>query len=126
NAAVQNFPHICEMAKRDYHLAGTDRAFAALLEDLDARGLLDETLEVFLTEFGRTPKINKEGGRDHWGKAGSLFFAGAGVRGGEGLGQNGRHTAHARGLAYNAGDVAATVYQALGIATDTDLYDRQN
>src|SRR6185437_2791493 len=52
NAAVQNFPHICEMVKRDYHLAGVDRACAALLDDLEARGLLDSTLVVFLTEFG--------------------------------------------------------------------------
>jgi hypothetical protein len=126
NAAVQNFPHICEMAKRDYHLAGVDRANAALLEDLDARGMLDETLVVFLTEFGRPPKINKEGGRDHWGKAGSLYFAGGGVRGGQVIGSTDAQAANSRGLAYNAGDVAATVYQALGIATDTELYDKQN
>jgi hypothetical protein len=70
NVAVQNFPHICDMAKRPYHVAGIDRAFAALINDLDQRGLLDNTLVVFLTEFGRTPKINKDGGRDHWGAAG--------------------------------------------------------
>ena len=78
NAAGQNFPHVCEMAKRPYHLAGVDRAFAALLEDLAARGRLAETLVVYLTDFGRTPKINKQGGRDHWGRSGSIFFAGGG------------------------------------------------
>ena len=60
-APVQHQPHICEMAKRPYHLAGTDRAFAALLDDLAVRGRLDETLVVFLTEFGRTPTINSLG-----------------------------------------------------------------
>src|SRR5207244_5974838 len=50
NAAGQNFPHVCEMAKRPYHLAGVDRAFAALLEDLAVRGRLDQTLVVFLTD----------------------------------------------------------------------------
>jgi hypothetical protein len=78
NAPGQNFPHICEMAKRPYHLAGVDRAFAALLEDLAVRGRLDQTLVVFLTDFGRTPKINKEGGRDHWGRTGSISSPAAG------------------------------------------------
>jgi hypothetical protein len=68
-AAVQNQPHICEMAKLPYHLAGTDRACAALIEDLHERGLLGQTLVVFLTEFGRTPRFNSLGGRDHWGAA---------------------------------------------------------
>src|SRR5437870_3090239 len=79
NAPVQKHPPLCEMVKLPYHLSGTDRALAALLEDLDVRGMLAETLVVFLTEFGRTPKFNKEGGRDHWGAAGSLCFAGGGA-----------------------------------------------
>src|SRR5205807_1953845 len=58
NAAVQHHPPICAMVKLPYHLAGTDRACAALLDDLHERGLLEQTLVVFLTEFGRTPKIN--------------------------------------------------------------------
>ena len=53
-----------------------------------SRGLLDDTLVVFLTEFGRTPRINREGGRDHWGAAGSIFFAGGGVRGGQVIGRS--------------------------------------
>ena len=67
NAPSQNCPPIQEMCRRGYHLAGMDQAFAALVSDLDERGLLDSTLVCFITEFGRTPKINKEGGRDHWG-----------------------------------------------------------
>jgi uncharacterized protein (DUF1501 family) len=103
-----------------------DRAFAALLQDLHDRGLLNQTLVVFLTEFGRTPRINREGGRDHWGKAGSLFFAGGGTRGGQVIGTTDRDGAQPRGTAYGPDDVAATIYRALGISTDTILYDRQN
>src|SRR5207302_902487 len=58
NAPVQKHPPICEIVKLPWHLAGTDRAFAALLDDLAERGRLDETLVVFLTAFGRTPKTN--------------------------------------------------------------------
>src|SRR5262245_58090560 len=125
-APVQNQPHICEMAKLPYHLAGTDRACAALLQDLDDRGLLGQTLVVFLTEFGRTPRINREGGRDHWGAAGSIFFAGGGVRGGQVIGATDRHAAQPTGAAYGPGDVAATIYRALGIDPETQLYDRQH
>src|SRR5213079_2106145 len=60
-----------------------DRAFSALLEDLDARGMLGETLVMCLAEFGRTPRINKGAGRDHWGRVFSVALAGGGVRGGQ-------------------------------------------
>ena len=63
-------------------MGSTDQAFAALLDDLSQRGLLDETLVCFVTEFGRTPKLNKFEGRDHWPYAYTIMFAGAGVRGG--------------------------------------------
>jgi hypothetical protein len=125
NAPSQNFPHICEMAKRPYHLAGIDRAFAALLTDLKARGLLDETLVVFLTEFGRTPKINKEGGRDHWGTTGSIFFAGAGVKAGQVIGTSDKNGAFPTTPAYGPGDVAATIYTALGVDLRQTLFDKQ-
>src|SRR5262249_27405441 len=111
--------------KLPYHLAGTDRAFAALLEDLDARGLLAQTLVVFLTEFGRTPKLNAQGGRDHWGAAGSLFFAGAGVACGQVVGATDRQGAFPTLRPYGPGDVAATVYAALGIDSAATLSDRQ-
>jgi hypothetical protein len=124
NAPVQKHPPICEIVKRDYHLAGADRAFAALLDDLADRGLLDSTLVVFLTEFGRTPKINALGGRDHWGKAGSVFLAGGGVRGGQVIGGTDAQAGLPRGLAYSPADVAATVYRALGIDPEGELRDR--
>lgn len=125
NAAGQNFPHICEMAKRPYHLAGVDRAFAALLDDLAARGRLDETLVAFLTDFGRTPKINKDGGRDHWGRAGSIFFAGGGVNGGQVIGATDGRGADPTTAAYTPADTAATIYQALGVDPGTVLTDRE-
>jgi len=126
NAPIQHHPPICEIAKLPYHLFGTDRAFAALLDDLDARGQLAETLVAFLTEFGRTPKINSNGGRDHWGAAGSIFFAGGGVRGGQVIGGTDRNGARPTSNAHGPGDVAATIYHALGIDPETLLYDRQN
>src|SRR5207245_2964883 len=64
-----------------------DRGFSALLEDASSRGLTQDTLILAYGEFGRTPKINKDMGRDHWGPAASLLFAGAGVRGGQVIGQ---------------------------------------
>jgi hypothetical protein len=124
--AVQNQPHICDIVKQPYHLAGTDRAAAALVEDLHLRGLLGETLVLFLTEFGRTPRINRLGGRDHWGAAGSIFFAGGGTRGGQVIGATDRNAAFPTGPGYSPADVAATVYRALGVAPETLLYDRQN
>jgi hypothetical protein len=125
-APVQNQPHICEMARRPYHLAGTDRACAALLADLHERGLLGETLVVFLTEFGRTPRLNPLGGRDHWGAAGSIFFAGGGVRGGQVIGGTDRNAAFPTAQPFGPGDVAATIYKALGIDPEVHLYDRQH
>jgi uncharacterized protein (DUF1501 family) len=80
---------------------------------------------VFLTEFGRTPRINPDGGRDHWGPAGSIFFAGGGTRGGQVIGGTDRHAAYPTGPGHNPADVAATVYRAVGIDPQTLLHDRQ-
>jgi uncharacterized protein (DUF1501 family) len=124
-APVQNQPHICEIVKAPFHLAGTDRACAALVEDLFQRGLLDQTLVVFLTEFGRTPRLNTEGGRDHWGAAGSIFFAGGGAAAGRVIGRTDAHAAAPLTPPHGPGDVAATIYRALGIAPHTMLMDRQ-
>lgn len=126
NAPVQNHPPISEIVKLPWHLTGTDRAFAALLTDLKQRGRLNETLVLFLTDFGRTPKVNKEGGRDHWGATGSIFFAGGGVKGGQVIGSTDKEGGQPRGPHYSPADVAATVYQAIGIDPHTMLYDRQH
>jgi hypothetical protein len=92
-----------------------DRGFSALLEDLDDRGLLAETLVLAFGEFGRTPRINREVGRDHWGPAASLLFAGAGVRGGQVLGQTDRQGAYVTRRPVAPADVACTVYEAVGV-----------
>jgi hypothetical protein len=92
-----------------------DQGFSALLEDLHARGLLAETLVLVMGEFGRTPKINKDVGRDHWGPAASLLFAGAGVREGQVLGGTDRQGAYVTRRPVAPADVACTVFEALGI-----------
>lgn len=122
---TQKQPHICELAKRSYHLAGVDQACAALLADMSSRGLLEHTLVVFLTEFGRTPRINSGGGRDHWGPAGSIFFAGAGVRGGQVIGQTDKQGAYPTTRGYKPSDVAATIYDALGIDFERRIVDKE-
>src|SRR2546423_7630651 len=70
------------MLDAKYCLPPLDRALAALLDDLHKRGMLDRTLVAVAGEFGRTPQINKDAGRDHWGAAQSVLLAGAGIRGG--------------------------------------------
>src|SRR5439155_1640545 len=78
---------------RDRLLPALDQSASALLDDLQSRGLLDETLVVLLSEFGRTPRINGQAGRDHWGRVFSIALAGAGIRGGQVYGASDRHAA---------------------------------
>lgn len=92
-----------------------DLGFSALLEDLTERGLLDQTLVVAFGEFGRTPKINKDVGRDHWGPAASLLFAGAGVRPGQVIGSTDKQGAYVTRRPVAPADVAATIYASVGI-----------
>jgi hypothetical protein len=125
NVPEQKFPHVSEMVKRGYNLAGVDRAFAGLIGDLKERGMLEKTLVVYLTEFGRTPQINKGGGRDHWGMCGSIFFAGAGVSAGTVIGGSDKQAAYPTSQPYSPADVAATIYEALGIPLDTRVPDMQ-
>jgi hypothetical protein len=100
-----------------------DQAYSALLEDLQARGLLDETLVVWFGEFGRTPKFNGAGGRDHWGQVFSLALAGGGVRGGVVHGASDRNGAFPLGGRVEARDLLATVYHCLGHGPDTEVLD---
>lgn len=125
NVPEQKFPHVSEMCKRGYSVAGIDKAFAALITDLKQRGMLESTLVVYLTEFGRTPKINSLGGRDHWGACGSMFFAGAGIRAGQVVGTTDKHAAWPITRPYGPADIAATMYQCLGIEPETRVPDRQ-
>ena len=92
-----------------------DQGFSALIDDLHARGLLADTLVACYGEFGRTPKINKDTGRDHWGPAASLLFAGAGVRPGQVIGATDKQGAYVTRRPVAPADVACTVYEALGI-----------
>lgn len=92
-----------------------DVGFAALLDDLEQRGLLDETLVVAIGEFGRTPKINSQGGRDHWGHVFSYALAGAGIRGGQVYGSSDRQGAFPRDGKTEAQDLTATIVHLLGI-----------
>jgi hypothetical protein len=92
-----------------------DRGFSALIEDMDLRGLLTDTLVVVMGEFGRTPKVNKDAGRDHWGQAASLLFAGAGVGRGQVLGSTDKQGAYVTRRPVAPADVACTVYESLGI-----------
>jgi uncharacterized protein (DUF1501 family) len=96
-----------------------DMAFAALVTDLEERGMLDETLVVYLTEFGRTPKINKDVGRDHWPNACSVAFAGAGIRGGQVLGATDRQGAEVIDSPVTPEEIAATILHLAGIDPQT-------
>jgi hypothetical protein len=102
-----------------------DRGMTALLEDLQARGLLDETLVAWMGEFGRTPKINKLAGRDHWGFCQSVLLAGAGVRGGQVYGSSDASAAYAAELPVSPDDLAATIFHSLGIRLDQEMHDAQ-
>jgi hypothetical protein len=114
-----------EVVKRPHHMAGLDRALAALISDLTDRGMLDETLVILMTEFGRTPKINKQGGRDHWGAAGSICFAGGGIRGGQAIGGTDKQGAYSTGRKFTPADVAATIFTAIGIDPHRIISDHQ-
>ena len=106
----------------DKKLPEFDQGFSALLRDLDDRGLLQETLVLAMGEFGRTPKVNDKGGRDHWGRAGSMIFAGAGVQGGKVLGSTDKNGAFVTDRPVRPADVAWTVYDALGIDPSKELH----
>jgi Protein of unknown function (DUF1501) len=98
-----------------------DRAYSALLADLQERGLLDTTLVVAMGEFGRTPLLNPRGGRDHWPGVWSVLFAGAGVRGGQVVGSSDAEAGEPKDRPVNPTEIAATVYHAMGIDPRTTL-----
>jgi hypothetical protein len=112
-------------------LPPTDRGVAALLDDLESRGLLDQTLVVVAGEFGRTPRIgastgnnNTRDGRDHWSAVFSAAFAGGGIQGGQLIGQSDKLGAYPASRPYTPADFAATLYQSLGIDPATEVRDR--
>ena len=99
----------------DKKLPEFDRGVSALVEDMHARGTFANTLLVVMGEFGRTPKMNKDAGRDHWGQAASLLFAGAGVKPGFVLGKTDKHGAFTTQRPVSPADVAYTIFDTLGI-----------
>lgn len=121
------FPHL-----KDNLFPPTDRALAALLDDLHASGLLDSTLIVVAGEFGRTPKISslpqhyKLPGRDHWGRAQSVLLAGGGVKGGRIIGSTDRIGGHPASDPQTPENLAATIYKALGIPREAAWKDAED
>ncbi|MGE3819341.1 MAG: DUF1501 domain-containing protein, partial [Isosphaeraceae bacterium] len=114
---------------KDKLLPPLDQALSALLDDLAARGLLERTLIVMAGEFGRTPRISKLpgvplAGRDHWGASQSVFVAGAGVRGGTVVGATDPIGAYPKTAPVRPSDLAATVYQAMGLGANPEYRDR--
>ena len=123
---VQNWDHHSAIFStlKGRMLTPLDQAVSALLDDLDDSGLLDQTMVMLLGEFGRTPKINKDSGRDHWGPCFTGLFAGAGVLGGKVIGQSDDIGAYPDSVAYSPDDIGATVYTALGIEPHAVVHDR--
>lgn len=107
-------------------LPPTDAAFSSLVEDLDARGLLDETLVIMMGEFGRTPRFNEAGGRDHWPQCFSVVMAGGGIRGGQVLGSSDKIAAYPASDPVTPGDLIATLYHCLGVDPRTLIHDVQD
>jgi Protein of unknown function (DUF1501) len=108
---------------KDTLLPPADLAFAALIDDLTARGLLEETLVIATGEFGRTPRINSTGGRDHWPHCYSLIVAGGGVAAGSILGSSDRFGAHPETDAVTPADLAATILWRFGLDPSREMTD---
>jgi hypothetical protein len=113
-----NFPHL-----RNRLAPPTDAAVSALLDDLASRGLLDETLVIVMGEFGRSPKINGKGGREHWPQVQSILLAGAGIRAGEVYGASDRDGGLPAESPVTPADLTATFLHLLGIAPTTLIHD---
>jgi hypothetical protein len=108
---------------KDDLLPPADRAYSALIEDLEARGLLESTLVIAMGEFGRTPRVNRTGGRDHWPNCYTVVLAGGGIRGGAVYGTSDRLGAYPDADPVTPGDLAATIYWRLGLDPATEIHD---
>ena len=115
-----NFAPCC----KDFLCPIMDQSFSALLEDLEERGMLDETLVAWVGEFGHTPKINGRGGRDHWGSCFSVALAGGGIRGGVVHGASDKHAAHPVSGRVEPRDIAATIFHCMGYEPETQMIDQ--
>jgi hypothetical protein len=104
-----------------YHLPITEQTLPTLLNDMDQRGLLDETLVIWMGEFGRTPNINKNASRDHWPQCYTTLLAGAGVKKGFVYGGSDKSGAYPSEDPVRPDDLAATLYHLLGIDPKTEV-----
>jgi hypothetical protein len=111
---------------RDSYGANLDAAYSALLEDMTRRGMLDRTLVLLMSEFGRTPKINKDAGRDHWPPYNVALFAGAGVKKAQVIGASDKEAAYPDGSGYSPEDLISTIYHWLGIDVNKEYVDHLN
>jgi hypothetical protein len=109
-----------------YHLPMTEQTLPTLLNDLDERGLLQDTLVVWMGEFGRTPKINGNASRDHWPQCYTTLLAGGGVKRGFVYGASDKHAMYPARDPVRPEDLAATIYYLLGIDPHTEVYNTQN
>lgn len=116
-----NFPEL-----KNTLLPTTDQTVPTLIRDLEQRGLLDQTLVIWMGEFGRTPKINKEAGRDHWSDCYTVLMAGGGVKGGFVYGASDAEGAYPTENPVKPDNVAGTLYRALGIDPHTEIRDLQD
>jgi Protein of unknown function (DUF1501) len=114
-----NFPRL-----RDHNLPPLDQGLTTFLADLSERGLFEETLVAITGEFGRSPKINGDAGRDHYGNVFSAMLAGGGIVGGQTYGTSDKIGAYPDDRAVTAGDFAATLYHAMGVEPDREIHDR--
>ena len=103
-----------------------DQAYTALVEDLGQRGLLESTLVIQAGEFGRTPRMNNQNGRDHWPNVYSVVLAGGGVRGGQVHGASDSLGSEVKSQAVSPADILATLWHQLGVAPSTEIHDRLN
>ncbi len=101
-----------------------DQVFSTLMEDLNSRGLLDETLVVVTSEMGRTPNINARSGRDHWTHCYGSLLAGAGIKGGSVVGASDSRAAYVKDRPVSTGEICATIYEILGINPEMPILDR--
>jgi len=101
-----------------------DQVYSALLEDLESRGLLDETLVLVTSEMGRTPRVNASAGRDHWTYCYGSMLAGAGIKGGAVVGASDASAAYVKDRPVSTTEICATVYELLGIGPETRVHDR--
>jgi hypothetical protein len=114
-----NFPHL-----RNRLAPPTDAAMSAILDDLADRGMLDDTLLVVMGEFGRSPKINGQAGRDHWPQVTTVVMAGAGVKAGSTYGASDRLGGYPEELPVTPADLTATILHLLGVPEDLEIHDK--